>query len=64
MCIRDREYPFLCALIRVYAIHSEKNVPSAGTSQKASNEYPCLLYTSGKPVLEIKGISPEKEPEA
>ena len=26
--------------IRVYAIHSEKNVPSAGTSQKASNEYP------------------------
>ena len=32
--------PFLVRTVRVYAIHSEKNVPSAGASQKVSNEYP------------------------
>lgn len=30
----------LVRTVRVYAIHSEKNVPSAGASQKVSNEYP------------------------
>jgi hypothetical protein len=32
--------PFLVRTVRVYAIHSEKTVPSAGASQKVSNEYP------------------------